>query len=127
MPARLLFPAALAALSALTRCTLAANATFYPTINMTDTAGDSIQAHGGVILKSASSDDSNWYWFGEDKSGEGNSGSFVGVNCYRSADFAAWERVGHVLEPIAGTQISGDSVVERPKVIFNEENSEYVM
>jgi hypothetical protein len=52
----------------------AANATFYPKINLTDTSGTLIQAHGGAVLRSASSDDKNWYWFGEDKTGLTNSG-----------------------------------------------------
>ena len=52
----------------------AANATFYPKINLTDTSGTLIQAHGGAILRSASADDKNWYWFGEDKTGLTNSG-----------------------------------------------------
>jgi hypothetical protein len=52
----------------------AANATFYPKLNLTDTSGTLIQAHGGAILRSASSDDDNWYWFGEDKTGLTNSG-----------------------------------------------------
>ena len=115
------------ALTAFTRVVLAANATIYPLINMTDTDGNSIQAHGGAILKSASSDDSNWYWFGEDKAGETDSGSFIGVNCYRSSDFSSWEAVGHVLEPIPGSKIDSEAVVERPKVIYNDVNDEYVM
>lgn len=52
----------------------AANATFYPKLNLTDTSGTLIQAHGGAILQSASPDDDNWYWFGEDKTGLTNSG-----------------------------------------------------
>lgn len=55
----------------------AANATFYPKINLTDTSGTLIQAHGGAILRSANSDDKNWYWFGEDKTGLTNSGRYV--------------------------------------------------
>ena len=105
----------------------AADATFYPTINMTDTAGDPIQAHGGAILHSASNGDANWYWFGEDKTGETTSGHFIGVNCYRSPDFSAWEPVGHVLTRKADTNISSDSIVERPKVLYNAKNDEYVM
>jgi hypothetical protein len=53
--------------------------------------------------------------------------SFIGVNCYRSSDFVSWERVGHVLSPQAGTNISSSQIVERPKVIYNEKNKEYVM
>lgn len=53
--------------------------------------------------------------------------SFIGVNCYRSSDFVSWERVGHVLSPQDGTNISDSKIVERPKVIYNDKNSEYVM
>ena len=119
--------APVAALLAISTTALAANATFYPTMNMTDTDGDPIQAHGGAILHSANNNDSNWYWFGEDKTGETTSGHFIGVSCYRSANFASWESVGHVLKPIAGTNISNDSIVERPKVLYNNKNDEYVM
>jgi len=35
--------------------------------------------------------------------------------------------VGHVLSPQAGTNISDSQIVERPKVIYNEKNEEYVM
>lgn len=59
----------------------AANATFYPKINLTDTSGTLIQAHGGAILRSASSDDVNWYWFGEDKTDLTNSGRYAFVYC----------------------------------------------
>lgn len=105
----------------------AANATFYPTGNMTDTSGNVIQAHGGAILQSATNGDKNWYWFGEDKAGETTSGTFQAINCYKSADFATWEYVGAALKPIAGTNISSSSIVERPKVLYNAKNGEYVM
>ena len=91
---------------------------------MTDTAGNAIQAHGGDIIKGT---DGTWYWFGEDKTGETTSGHFIGVNCYASSDFASWEYRGAVLSPQPNTSISGDSVVERPKVIYNDANDEYVM
>lgn len=55
--------------------------------------------------------------------------SFIGVNCYRSADFVSWEPVGHVLSPEGNenTNISSSRIVERPKVLYNDKNSEYVM
>lgn len=65
---------ALTALAVCTPLAKAANATFYPKLNMTDASGTLIQAHGGAILQSASSDDNDWYWFGEDKTGLTNSG-----------------------------------------------------
>ncbi|KAI9708349.1 MAG: hypothetical protein M1820_004053 [Bogoriella megaspora] len=95
----------------------------FPTINMTDTTGKPIQAHGGDIVQ----DSGYYYWFGEDKTGETTSGTFRGVNCYRSTDFSTWEYRGAVLSPISGTNISSSSIVERPKVIYNEANKNYVM
>jgi len=114
--------ALLAATTALLGEANAANATFFPTMNMTDTDGNLIQAHGGDIIQSANG--SSWYWFGEDKTGETTSGTFQAVNCYSSSDFASWDFVGAVLSPQAGTNISNDSVVERPKVLYNDKNDE---
>ncbi|SMR51423.1 unnamed protein product [Zymoseptoria tritici ST99CH_3D1] len=91
---------------------------------MTDTSGNLIQAHGGNIIRSADSSDSNWYWFGEDKS---TGGTFQGVNCYSSPDLTTWTAQGHVLSPISGSNISSSNIVERPKVIYNDKNKEYVM
>ena len=45
---------ALTALAVCVPIARAANATFYPKINMTDTSGTLIQVHGGAILQSAS-------------------------------------------------------------------------
>ncbi|GJE90871.1 galactan 1,3-beta-galactosidase [Phanerochaete sordida] len=87
----------------------------------TDTSGNAIQAHGAGILKVGST----FYWFGEDKSL--NSALFKAVSCYTSSDLVNWSRQNDALSPIAGTMISTSNVVERPKVIFNAKNSEYVM
>ncbi|CDO70775.1 hypothetical protein BN946_scf184798.g90 [Trametes cinnabarina] len=86
-----------------------------------DTSGNAIQAHGAGILKVGST----FYWFGEDKSH--NSALFKAVSCYTSTDLVNWARQNDALSPIAGTMISTNNVVERPKVIFNSKNSEYVM
>lgn len=104
----------------------AANATFFPTNNLTDNSGNAIQAHGGAILR-GQGNDTAWYWFGEDKTNETTVGHFIGVNCYKSADFSSWDYLGPVLTPIAATNISNASIVERPKVLYNEKNAEYVM
>ncbi|KIJ27418.1 carbohydrate-binding module family 35 protein [Sphaerobolus stellatus SS14] len=87
----------------------------------TDTSGNSIQAHGGGILKVGST----FYWFGEDKAA--NSALFSAVSCYTSTDLVNWSRQNNALTPISGTMISNSNIVERPKVIFNQKNSEYVM
>ncbi|KDR85274.1 hypothetical protein GALMADRAFT_131985 [Galerina marginata CBS 339.88] len=87
----------------------------------TDTTGNVIQAHGGGFLKVGST----YYWFGEDKSH--NSALFKAVSCYTSSDLVTWTRQNDALSPVSGTMISTSNIVERPKVIFNKANSEYVM
>ncbi|KAI0797866.1 galactan 1,3-beta-galactosidase [Abortiporus biennis] len=87
----------------------------------TDTSGNTIQAHGGGILKVGST----FYWFGEDKSH--NSALFKAVSCYSSSDLVTWSRQNDALSPISGTMISTSNIVERPKVIFNQKNQQYVM
>ncbi|KAI0079984.1 galactan 1,3-beta-galactosidase [Panus rudis PR-1116 ss-1] len=87
----------------------------------TDTSGNVIQAHGAGILKVGST----FYWFGEDKSH--NSALFKAVSCYTSTDLVNWSRQNDALSPVANTMISTNNIVERPKVVFNQKNSEYVM
>ncbi|KAI5830107.1 glycoside hydrolase family 43 and carbohydrate-binding module family 35 protein [Schizophyllum commune Tattone D] len=96
-------------------------AVIVPGAAWTDTDGNVIQAHGGGFLKV----DSTWYWWGEDKSH--NSGSFKAVSCYSSPDLMTWKRETDALTPVAGTNISDSNIVERPKVIYNKKNNEYVM
>ncbi|PCH41168.1 carbohydrate-binding module family 35 protein [Wolfiporia cocos MD-104 SS10] len=86
-----------------------------------DTDGDEIQAHGAGILQVGTT----FYWFGEDKAD--NSALFSGVTCYTSTDLVNWERQNDALTPISGTNISSLDIVERPKVIYNEQNEQYVM
>ncbi|KAF9014777.1 galactan 1,3-beta-galactosidase [Hymenopellis radicata] len=92
-----------------------------PGATWTDTSGTVIQAHGGGFLKVGST----YYWYGEDKSH--NSALFKAVSCYSSPDMTTWTRQNDALTPISGTSISTSNIVERPKVIFNTKNSEYVM
>ncbi|KAG7090788.1 hypothetical protein E1B28_009872 [Marasmius oreades] len=96
-------------------------AVIVPGATWTDTSGNVIQAHGGGILKVGST----YYWHGEDKAH--NSGLFRAVSCYSSADLVSWTRQTDSLKPISGTMISTSNIVERPKVLFNTKNSEYVM
>ncbi|KAK0500638.1 galactan 1,3-beta-galactosidase [Armillaria luteobubalina] len=92
-----------------------------PGATWTDTSGAVIQAHGGGFLKVGST----YYWFGEDKSH--NSALFKAVSCYTSTNLMTWSRQNDALSPISGTAISTSNIVERPKVIYNVQNSEYVM
>ncbi|KIP09092.1 carbohydrate-binding module family 35 protein [Phlebiopsis gigantea 11061_1 CR5-6] len=86
-----------------------------------DTSGNPIQAHGAGILKVGST----FYWLGEDKSL--NSALFHAVSCYSSPDLVHWTRQNDALTPLAGTIISSSDIVERPKVVYNQKNAEYVM
>ncbi|KAJ7596776.1 galactan 1,3-beta-galactosidase [Mycena floridula] len=100
---------------------LAHAAVIVPGATWTDTSGNVIQAHGGGFLKVGST----FYWFGEDK--VLNSALFHAVSCYTSPDLTTWTRQNDALTPISGTMISTSNVVERPKVVFNQLNNEYVM
>ncbi|KAJ3761558.1 galactan 1,3-beta-galactosidase [Lentinula raphanica] len=108
-------------ISLLSAIVLAQAAVIVPGASWTDTAGNVIQAHGGGFLKV----DSTYYWFGEDKVLD--STLFHAVSCYTSTDLETWTRQNDALTPISGTMISTSNVVERPKVIFNTKNTEYVM
>ncbi|KZT12579.1 carbohydrate-binding module family 35 protein [Laetiporus sulphureus 93-53] len=86
-----------------------------------DSDGNEIQAHGAGIFRVGDT----FYWVGEDKAD--NNYLFSAVACYSSTDLVNWERHNDALTPISGTNISSSNVVERPKVIYNEKNTEYVM
>ncbi|KAL5534523.1 hypothetical protein ACEPAG_986 [Sanghuangporus baumii] len=100
---------------------VSAETVIVPGAAWTDTSGDIIQAHGAGILKVGST----YYWFGEDKSA--NSALFSAVSCYSSSDLVNWSRLNDALTPVSGTMISNFNIVERPKVMFNQKNQEYVM
>lgn len=89
----------------------------------TDTSGVPIQAHGGGFLLH----NNTYYWFGEDKTFGGH--LFHYVNCYKSLDLVTWEHLGHALSASddPSSEISAEAVVERPKVIYNEKSSKFVM
>jgi hypothetical protein len=111
----------LVTLSAYLNCVVQAAGVIVPGATWTDTSGNVIQAHGGGFLKVGST----YYWYGEDKSH--NSGLFKAVSCYASTDLMNWSRQNDALSPVANTMISTNNIVERPKVLFNQKNSEYVM
>ncbi|MBD0834815.1 family 43 glycosylhydrolase [Aestuariibaculum suncheonense] len=91
-----------------------------------DTEGLHINAHGGGMTIVGDT----YYWFGEHKvkGGRGNQ-SWVGVRVYSSKDLYNWKNEGVALtvkKDPASLLIEG-SVIERPKVIYNEKNKNYVM
>ena len=87
-----------------------------------DTSGNRIEAHGAGLIRVGST----WYWIGEDKSH--NSGNFKAVNCYASNDLSHWEFRNAIITPLTSTDLSAsDRIIERPKVIYNDTTSKYVM
>lgn len=92
-----------------------------------DTDGQHINAHGGGLLFH----EGKYYWFGEHKTaGRGGNRANVGVGVYSSTDLYNWENEGIALavEPEgSGSDIEKGSVIERPKVIYNEKTGKFVM
>lgn len=97
-----------------------------------DTAGNPIQAHGGMIEKF----DGIYYWYGENKAGETvlkenglHRVDFIGFSCYSSADCISWKNEGLVLKASdqPGSPLHKSRVGERPKVLYNEKSRKYVM
>jgi len=92
-----------------------------------DTDGVHINAHGGGILLH----EGIYYWFGEHKtSGRTGNRAMVGVSCYSSTDLINWKNEGVALavdQEGSGSDIEKGSVIERPKVIYNEKTGKFVM
>ena len=116
-----------------------------------DNNGVPIQAHGGGILTVQEGGETVYYWYGEDKTHGYR--PLVGVHAYKSTDLLNWTDCGIVLramesvsefdEPyfqdVYGKLNSAEqkrlfcdldkntAVMERPKVIYNAKNNNYVM
>lgn len=97
-----------------------------------DTEGNSIQAHGGMILLHQGM----YYWYGENKNGDtwiAPSGDirvdFIGISCYSSPDCMNWKNEGIVLSVSSDpdSDLFRDRVCERPKVIYNKKTKKFVM
>lgn len=93
-----------------------------------DTQGNLIQAHGGGILQYGG----YFYWYGEDKrlvKGK-SAGDLYGVSCYRSRDLTEWDYLGNAL-PVNHEEpdhpLYYKKILERPKVLWNEETGKFVM
>jgi len=91
-----------------------------------DNNGVHINAHGGGIIFHKES----YYWFGEHKV-EGKTGNLAqaGVHCYSSKDLYNWKDEGIALSVSEDTTnlIVKGCIIERPKVIYNAENKQFVM
>jgi len=82
-----------------------------------DTEGHVINAHGGGLVEISGV----YYWFGEKR----NPGGLINkVNVYSSKNLTDWKYEGIALD-LSKMKVRHD--LERPKVIFNKKNNEYVM
>jgi len=97
-----------------------------------DTQGKVIQAHSAGILYQ----DEVYYWYGENKDGPTKPMGWsarvdvVGVSCYSSKDLYNWKYEGLALKAVADDpkhDLHPSSVVERPKVLYNDKTKKYVM
>jgi len=85
-----------------------------------------INAHGGGMLVY----DNTYYWFGEHKTaGKTGNRAQVGVHCYSSKDLYNWTDEGIALSVSTqpGSDIEKGCIIERPKVIYNKKNNNFVM
>ena len=106
------------------------------TLNLTplkDINGNYFNCHGlGILFYNGV-----YYAYGESKTGvtqkPGSATAFIpttGVNCYSSTDLINWKFENKVLKPNTEDSTSvlyTDKVIERPKVIYNEKNNNFVM
>lgn len=100
---------------------------FTPGELLLDNNGAHVNAHGGGFLFK----DGRYWWYGEHKV-EGDAGNYaqVGVRCYSSKDLYNWRDEGIALSIVENdtlSPITKGSIIERPKVIFNEKTGKYVM
>lgn len=119
---------------------------------MYDTNGNYIQAHGGQIQQLTVDGETKWYWVGEDKTNDYR--PVGGIHVYSSDDLYNWDDEGVVLQTMESMEefesdpyfkeLYGDyteeerekifvdldknnCVMERPKMIYNEKNDNYVI
>jgi hypothetical protein len=99
---------------------------FEPGAIWPDDKGVHINAHGGGILEHKGV----YYWFGEHKvEGDAGNRAQVGVHVYSSHNLTDWRDEGIALavtnDPMS--DIVKDSIIERPKVIYNPRTGKFVM
>lgn len=102
-------------------------------VEFNDTKGRLVQAHSGGVYHDEESD--LYYLYGNNYTGDTTSDPFTGVTLYSSYDFSHWDYVKNLVTPDTPgwntpsntTGCLGLAVVERPKVIYNEQTRKYVM
>ncbi|MFD2744679.1 MULTISPECIES: family 16 glycosylhydrolase [Sphingobacterium] len=94
---------------------------FHPGELWLDQNGEHINAHGGGVLYH----DGIYYWYGEKRGGKESQG----VTVYSSQDLYSWKAEGLALKTSTDTSspITQGSIIERPKVIYNQKTKKFVM
>ncbi|MGM0110035.1 family 43 glycosylhydrolase [Enterococcus sp. DIV0187] len=92
-----------------------------------DNHGERIQAHGGSVKFF----EGKYYFFGENKTdSKANSGIWhQGVNCYSSEDLINWTFENTILKPSddISNPLHPTRIMDRPHIIYNKKNQEFVM
>jgi len=102
-------------------------ADFRPAQVWSDNNGVPINAHGGGVIFF----EGTYYWYGEHKLAEKSEKQFAdgGIHCYSSKDLMNWKDEGMVLS-VSYTDTTSDlaygCILERPKVVYNKKNKEFV-
>jgi hypothetical protein len=92
-----------------------------------DNRGVPINAHGGGILFHKN----KYYWYGEHKLEGKSEAQFAdgGIHCYSSTDLINWNDEGLVLSVDyrdSTSDLAYGCILERPKVVYNEKNRQFV-
>lgn len=92
-----------------------------------DTGGKRINAHGGGIIFN----NGIYYWYGEHKLEGKSEAQFAdgGIHCYSSTDLTNWKDEGIVLSvdyKNEKSDLAYGCILERPKVVYNSKNKEFV-
>ena len=104
-------------------------------VRWNDTDGNSVEAHGGCVLRSPL--DGIWYLYGETRKGVSNRKTpptvdylTQGINCYSSASLAGpWRFEGKILrqQHVVVPGFRGPWIMQRPKVLFNPRTRQFVL
>ncbi|NEW81058.1 MAG: family 43 glycosylhydrolase [Mariniphaga sp.] len=92
-----------------------------------DTNGNPINAHGGGVIFF----EGKYYWYGEHKLQGKSEAQFAdgGIHCYSSTDLINWNDEGVVLSvdyKDEKSDLAYGCILERPKVVYNEKNRQFV-
>ena len=85
-----------------------------------DTDGERVYACGGEVHQFTENGETKWYWFGVDDLGDGQE-RHPGIHLYSSTDLYNWKHEGTMDED------GQFGVVAHPKVLYNEQQHQYVM